>query len=258
MQLKGQVAYVTGACGDIGGAICLALACAGAKVVLNDIVKEHSAQALLDEIRNRGEEAIYCSADNSDPAAVRSLFESGQKAFGPPDICIGNAAIVESTPFLSLSSESWTRQLSVNLTGCFHFGQIAAQRMIDAGRKGRIIFTSSWVQDVPWENLTAYCAGKSGLKMLAKCMALELGRHGITVNLIAPGFVDGGLSGRLFKEQPGLREAATALVPLGYIMSPALVADAVMLLCSPGAGYMTGSTLLVDGGNSLFLREGNA
>jgi hypothetical protein len=100
--------------------------------------------------------------------------------------------------------------------------------------------------------------GKSGLKMLAPTMALELGRHQIAVNLIAPGFVDTGLSGKLYREQPGPREAGMKLVPLGYIMTAAEVAAAVMMLCSSAVVYMTGSTLLIDGGNSLFLREGNA
>jgi NAD(P)-dependent dehydrogenase (short-subunit alcohol dehydrogenase family) len=94
--------------------------------------------------------------------------------------------------------------------------------------------------------------------MLARTMALELGSHQIAVNLIAPGFVDAGLSGKLYREQPGLREAGMKLVPLGYIITAAEVAAAVMMLCSPAAAYMTGSTLLIDGGNSLFLREGNA
>lgn len=227
MHLKEQVACVRAAYGDIGREICFALAGAGAKV-LNDIVNTSVAQSLLDDLHNRQAEAIYCPADNAAAAAVRFLFNRAQDVFGPPDICIGNPAIVEVAPFLGLSSESWTRQSSVNLTGYFHFGQIASQRMVDAGRKGRIIFTTSWVQDVRWEDLNAYCAAKSGLKMLAKCMALELGRHGITVNLIAPGFVDGGLSGPLFKGNPGFRESATALAPLGYIMTPALIADAVM------------------------------
>jgi NAD(P)-dependent dehydrogenase (short-subunit alcohol dehydrogenase family) len=93
--------------------------------------------------------------------------------------------------------------------------------------------------------------------MLAQCMALELGASKITVNLIAPGIVDGGMSGRQFKENPESRDEAIKIVPLGYLMSAADVASAALLLCSPGAEYMTGSTLLVDGGNSLFQRTKN-
>jgi NAD(P)-dependent dehydrogenase (short-subunit alcohol dehydrogenase family) len=124
--------------------------------------------------------------------------------------------------------------------------------MKEAGTGGRIVFISSWVQDVPSANIAAYCVSKSGLKMLAKCMALELGRDRICVNVVAPGFVDAGLSGRMFQEDPGLREKCMRKVPLGYVQSASDVARAVKLVCSPGLEYMTGSTLLVDGGNSLF------
>ena len=258
MKLQGEVVYVTGGCGDIGRAICLALARPGMKIVVNDLLPQDAAQPVIDQIQNRGAEAIYYPADVSTRGAVNSMFEAGIRHFGPPDICIGNAAIVEVAPFLELTAESWAQQLNIDLTGCFHVGQAAAHRMVESGKGGRIIFVSSWVQDVPSENIVAYCVAKSGLKMLARCMALELGRYGITVNLVAPGFVDGGLSGRLFQEKPGLREAAVRLVPLGYIASPDDVAETILLLCSPGAKYMTGSTLLADGGNSLFLRGGNA
>lgn len=258
MDLNGKVAVVTGACGDIGREISMALAHAGARIVLNDVRAEADAAGFLGQIRASGAQAIYCRADVAKRAAVEQMFDTACDLLGVPDICIGNAAIVEVSPFLDLAEATWSAHLDSNLTGCFNVGQAAARRMVQAGKPGNIIFTSSWVQDVPSANISAYCVAKSGLKMLARCMALELGRHRIRVNLVAPGFVDAGLSGRLFQEKPGLREAALEYVPLGYIMSAAEVASAVMLLCSPGAGYMTGSTLLVDGGNSLFLRGGNA
>lgn len=256
--MDNSVVLVTGACGDIGRAIALAFAQTGARLVLNDLVAEQTAEPLMDAIRAAGGEASYFAADVTNSAAVDLLVESAVKLYGPPDICIGNAGIVEVSPFLELTPESWRRHIDINLTGCFHVGQAAARRMVLAGKPGRIIFNSSWVQDVPSANISAYCVAKSGLKMLARTMALELGRHQIAVNLIAPGFVDAGLSGKLYREQPGLREAGMKLVPLGYIITAAEVAAAVMMLCSPAAAYMTGSTLLIDGGNSLFLRDGNA
>jgi glucose 1-dehydrogenase len=254
MDLHGKVAVVTGACGDIGREIGMALARAGARTVLSDIRPESDAIGLLESSAG---EAFYCRADVTDRAAVERLFDDAGSRFGTPDICVGNAAIVEVSPFLEISEASWQAHLDVNLTGCFHTGQAAARRMVPAGKQGNIIFVGSWVQDVPSANIAAYCVAKSGLKMLARSMALELGGHGIRVNLVAPGFVDAGLSGRLFQEKPGLRDAAVQYVPLGYVMTAADVAAAVMLLCSPAAAYMTGSTLLVDGGNSLFFRGGN-
>ena len=258
MDLRGQVVLITGACGDIGRETALAAGKCGARVVLNDLLPEADSQALVEQIRLSGGEAAYHQADVADRQEVERMMEAAGERFGPLDICIGNAAIVEVSPFLEISTQSCDKHLAVNLSGCFHVAQAAARRMIQAGKAGKIIFVSSWVQDVPSENIAAYCVSKSGLKMLARCMALELGRHGITVNLVAPGFVDAGLSGRMFRERPGLKEEATKYVPLNYVMSAADVAAAILMLCSSAAAYMTGSTLLIDGGNSLFLRSGNA
>jgi NAD(P)-dependent dehydrogenase (short-subunit alcohol dehydrogenase family) len=250
--MDNSVVLVTGACGDIGRAIALAFARTGARLVLNDLVPEQTAGPLIDAIQTAGGEAAYFAADVTNRAVVERLVESAVKLYGPPDICIGNAGIVEVSPFLDIDPASWNRQLDVNLTGCFHIGQAAARAMVKAERRGKIIFVSSWVQDVPSDGIAPYCVSKSGLKLLSKCMALELARYGIRVNVIAPGFVDAGLSGRLFREDPGLRARSEKLVPLGYIASAGDVAASVMLLCSPAADYVTGTTLLVDGGNSLF------
>jgi NAD(P)-dependent dehydrogenase (short-subunit alcohol dehydrogenase family) len=258
MDLHGKVALITGACGAIGREIAIAASSAGARVILNDICPQQDAAEFVQAVGGRSGNAAYFQADVANRECVERMFDDAAEQFGAPDICIGNAAIVAAGPFLDLSERSWHDHLETNLTGCFHVGQAAARRMVKAGKPGKIIYISSWVQDVPSENITAYCVAKSGLKMLAKCMALELGRRGITVNLVAPGFVDAGLSGRMFREKPGLRQECEQYVPLGGIMSAADVASATMLLCSQGADYMTGSTLLVDGGNSLFLRRGNA
>lgn len=259
MNLNNRVVLITGACGDIGREIALLMGKEQARVILNDVVPDAQAQPLVEEIRRlAGGEAIYFRADVADRQCVDAMIEAAGARFGPLDICVGNAAIVEVGPFLDMTVDSWSRHIDINLTGCFHVAQAAARIMVRAGKGGNIILISSWVQDVPSENISAYCVTKSGLKMLARSMALELGRHNITVNLVAPGFVDAGLSGRLFREKPGLKEACAQFVPLGYITSAADVAAAVMLLTTPAARYMTGSTLLVDGGNSLFLRGGNA
>jgi len=256
--LENQVVLITGACGDIGKATALAFARHCAHLALNDLGPESEAHNVIEEISQLGGKSIYISGDVSSRKAVDHLVGSTVKKFGGIDICIGNAAIVKPSSFLNTSEENWNNHLSVNLNGCFHVGQAAAKVMVASGKPGKVIFVSSWVQDVPWENLAPYCVAKSGLKMLAQCMALELAAHRITVNLVAPGFVNAGLSGRLFKENPGLIDKSIKLVPLGYLMSPEDVAAAIELLCSPGASYMTGTTLLVDGGNSLFLRPKNS
>ena len=250
-----SVVLLTGACGDIGREIALAFARTGAHLILNDLVDRKEAETLIEAVRSAGGEAVYFSADVSNRRAVDDMFKAATAEFGPPDICIANAAIVEVSPFLDIDSASWKKHLDVNLTGSFEVAQAAARVMVNSGLAGKILFIGSWVQDVPSSGIAPYCVSKAGLKQLAKCMALELGCHGIKVNVVAPGFVDAGLSGRLFEKTPALKAESLKLVPLGYIASAADVASAVMLLCSPGADYMTGSTLLVDGGNSLFYRR---
>lgn len=247
--------FLTGACGDIGRAIAREFAASGDRLILTDLTPESEAAALLGEIRRASGEAVYMQGDTTRRDDVDRALQTGLAKFGRLDVCIGNAGIVRVSPFLDLTSENWQAQMDVNLTGCFHAGQASARIMKSQGTPGKIVFISSWVQDVPSSGISAYCVSKSGLKMLAKCMALELGRDKIAVNVVAPGFVDAGLSGKIFEERPEIRDKCLRKVPLGYIESAAEVARAVKALCSPALEYMTGATLLVDGGNSLFFDE---
>ena len=127
--------------------------------------------------------------------------------------------------------------------------------MKDRSRGGQIVLMSSWTQDVPRDGIGAYCTSKSGLKMLAKCLALELGPAGIRVNLVAPGFVDAGLTGKNLRRNPGLRSGMEASIPLGRLISAEELARTVRMLCSDDAAYLTGATITVDGGSSLFYRR---
>jgi NAD(P)-dependent dehydrogenase (short-subunit alcohol dehydrogenase family) len=140
----------------------------------------------------------------------------------------------------------------VNLTGCFNLGQSAARLMVERERPGRIIFTSSWVQEVPWPEITAYSVTKAGLRMLARQMARELAPHGILVNVIAPGIVRAGLAKRQMETEPQYARRVKNVIPLGEPQTAEQVAAATAFLCSDAADYMTGSSLLVDGGCSLF------
>ena len=127
--------------------------------------------------------------------------------------------------------------------------------MVARGHPGVIIFTGTWIQDVPWPGMTAYCATKSGIKMLAKCMARELAPHGIRVNIIAPGIVDAGPTAARIKKNPTFARHTARVIPLDRLQTPEEVGKAVAFLCSEDASYMTGTTLLVDGGCSLFRFE---
>jgi NAD(P)-dependent dehydrogenase (short-subunit alcohol dehydrogenase family) len=124
--------------------------------------------------------------------------------------------------------------------------------MISRGRAGLVLFTGSWVGEIPWPEISAYCVSKAGVRMLARSMARELAAHRIRVNVIAPGIVFAGMARRQYETDPGYARRASVVVPLGELGTAEQIAQATAFLCSPEAAYMTGSVLLVDGGASLF------
>ena len=145
--------------------------------------------------------------------------------------------------------------LTVNATGVFLFAQAAARRMVSGGNGGSIVVTGSWVQDVPNVDNTGYCASKAAAAMVARCMALELGEHGIRVNVVAPGIVNAGMARRQIETDPAFAKKAAKGIPLGKLQTAEQVAQAVAFVCSDEAASTTGATLLVDGGLSLFKYE---
>lgn len=225
----------------------------GSKVIANDVLEPPAANEILKSLGDVGENVMYVKADVANPSEVKALVSAASQHFGHLDICVANAAVVAPAPILEIDTESWLRQIDINLNGCFYVAQASARSMVAQNIAGKIVFTSSWVQDVPSKTLAAYCASKGGLQMLAKCMALELAAHKINVNLVAPGNVDAGLSARLFRENPGLRDKCVRMTPLGYIMSAAQVAEGVLFLCSSASDYVTGSTLLTYGPGKQFV-----
>ena len=242
-SLRGQQALVTGAAGDLGCAMANALAARGAKVACWDIQPEATAVSKLGKLA-----AGYRRVDVRD----RDSVDAAIAALPALDIVCSNAGIVVSQPFLELSTANWQEHLDINLTGCFHVGQAAARRMVADGVSGRIIFTTSWVGQIPWPEITPYSVSKAGLNMLMKQMARELAAHGIRVNAIAPGIVNAGLAGRQLREEPQYAARVGKVIPLGAPGQPEEIAEAVCYLASEATSYMTGSILTLDGGCSLF------
>lgn len=248
--LQGLGIAITGGAGDIGAAMGKELCQRGAAVTLIDRKSPAEAEPWIERVRPDGDVA-YIRADVRD----RSAIDAALAAVDPLDVAIGNAGIVDAAPFLDISDQQWRDHLDINLTGCFHLGQAAARLMVDRGRSGRIIFTGSWVQEVPWPEIAAYSASKAGLRMLARSMARELAPQRILVNVIAPGIVDAGLARRQMETEPQYRRRIQHIIPLGRPQTAEEVAKATAFLCSDGADYMTGAVLLVDGGCSLFQFE---
>ena len=248
---ESQSVLITGACGDIGRSLAQVFARPGARLALCDLVPPEAANPLVAALEQLGAKAFYRQVDITAAASMASFVAEAARDLGGLDLCIANAGIVERGALIDLPVSAWRRTLEVNLTGGFITAQAAARAMIQSGRKGHILFISSWVQDIPRENIGAYCASKGGLKMLAKCLALELAPRGIRVNLVAPGWVDAGLTGQNLRTHPERRVDVGQQIPLGYLISADDLARTVRLLCSEDAAYMTGATLLVDGGSSL-------
>ncbi|HET6866029.1 MAG TPA: SDR family oxidoreductase [Solirubrobacteraceae bacterium] len=246
-QLDGLGVAITGAAGDLGHAMSLELARLGAHVTMIDRVGEDEASERIAAVGSVGR-CTYVQADVTDRPAI----EAALRAVDPLDVAIGNAGIVESAPFLEVTAEQWQTHLDINLTGCFNVGQAAAQVMVERVRPGLVLFTGSWVGEIPWPEIGPYCVSKAGVRMLARSMARELAAHGIRVNVVAPGIVHAGMARRQYETDPAYARRASVVIPLGEMGTAEQVAQSVAFLCSPQATYMTGSVLLVDGGASLF------
>jgi NAD(P)-dependent dehydrogenase (short-subunit alcohol dehydrogenase family) len=247
-DLDGRGVAITGGAGDIGAAMGRELSRQGASVTLIDRKSPEEAEPWIEGARGGNGKIRYAQVDVRD----RDTLDEALAGIDPLDVAIGNAGIVDSAPFLEITEEQWENHLDVNLTGCFNLGQSAARLMVERKKPGRIVFTSSWVQEVPWPEITAYSVTKAGLRMLARQMARELSPHGILVNVIAPGIVRAGLAKRQMETEPQYARRVKNVIPLGEPQTAEQVAAATVFLCSDAADYMTGSSLLIDGGCSLF------
>jgi NAD(P)-dependent dehydrogenase (short-subunit alcohol dehydrogenase family) len=255
--LNHHVIAITGGCGDIGRATAARLSREGARVALLDLLSETEGQKTAATF---GADALYFRADVIDRAAVEDALHRTTSRYGRLDAVISNAGMVMNQPFLEIEPEKWARTLAVNLTGCFHVAQAAARIMVNqepqpGGVRGKILFTGSWVQDMPFPEGTSYIVSKAGVKAMARNMAQELAGKGIRVNVVAPGIVMAGLSKQVYETNPEFGPRAVAAIPLGEFGTAEQVAEAFAFLCGPQSNYMTGSVLLVDGGASLVKRQ---
>lgn len=246
MKFKGKHVVITGGAGEIGLVAAQAFSGAGAIVTLFDKVAGAAALAQIDALGVR-----FVSVDVTDADEVGAAIAALQDL----DIAIANAGVHRGDRLLDIKLENWQLQMDVNVTGAFIFLQAAARRMVKRGTGGSIVITGSWVQDVPNVDNTAYCSSKAAVAMLGRCAALELGEHQIRVNMVAPGIVNAGMAKRQIQVDEAYARKAEKAIPLGRLQTAEQVAKAMLFLASDDAESVTGTTLLVDGGSSLFKFE---
>jgi 3-oxoacyl-[acyl-carrier protein] reductase len=242
-MLEKQVALITGASRGIGHAIALALGAAGARIVGTATSAEGAAK-LTAALAAHGCEGRGAVLDVSSPASIDALLDELDKAAQLPTILVNNAAITRDTLLLRMKPEDWDAVLATNLTAVFRLSKACVRRMMKE-RRGRIVNLTSVVGLTGNAGQANYAAAKAGLLGFTKSLAKELASRGITVNAVAPGFIDTDMTRTLSEEQ---RAALLAQIPLGRLGSAEEVAAAVLFLVSPQAAYITGETLHVNGG----------
>ncbi len=247
MMLAGKNALVTGGDQGIGQAIALKLAEEGADVVVNYRRNREGAEGTRTRIREMGRNSAAIQADVSDLGSARRLVDESIAALSSLDILINNAGVEKHAPFLDVTEADYAEVIQVDMTAPFFLAQAFVRHLAERKLPGKVINISSVHEELPFPNFTPYCMAKGGLKMMMRNLAIELGPLGITVNNIAPGAIATPIN-RSLLENPKLLSAVLQNIPLHRLGQPADVASVAAFLASPGADYITGATIVVDGG----------
>jgi len=256
--LSGQKALVTGANSGIGRGVAVGLAQAGADVMVNYVVGDDTAAAVVDEIRRSGARGAAYKADVSAEDEVAAMFQNMREQFGTIDILVANAGLQRDAPFQDMTLERWNKVLSVNLTGQFLCAREAVREFLRRGvipevscAAGKIICMSSVHQEIPWGGHANYATSKGGIKLMMESLAQELAPHRIRVNGIAPGAIRTPIN-TVAWQTPDAYARLMTLVPYGRIGEPEDIARAAVWLASDHSDYVVGTTLFVDGGMTLY------
>jgi glucose 1-dehydrogenase len=257
--LRGQVAIVTGAASGIGWGCARALATAGCSVVINHLPDdEDNARELVRKLEDVGGKAHPFAADVTQIEQVEAMFAEACGRFGTVHILVNNAGIQSGAPFPDMTLEQWRKVMAVNLDGQFLCAQAAVREFLRRGPQpevssatGKIICMSSVHQAIPWAFEANYAASKGGVMLLMQSLAQELAVHRIRVNAIAPGAIKTPINRAAWSE-PEAMENLLKLIPYGRIGQPQDIANAVLFLASDLSDYITGTTLVADGGMMLY------
>lgn len=257
-RLKGQTALVTGANSGIGKGIVEAFAAEGANVIINYVANEEVTNQMISQIQSAGGNAIGIKADVSNETEVQNMFQHAIAHFGTIDILVNNAGLQRDAPFTEMTIQQWQTVINVNLTGYFLCAREAAKEFIRRGiiaersvAAGKIICVSSVHEVIPWAGHADYASSKGGINMFMKTIAQELASKKIRVNSIAPGAIETPINEPDWDNKAALNKLLT-LIPYGRIGQPEDIGKAAVWLASDESDYVTGTTLFVDGGMTLY------
>ncbi len=248
-SFKSKTALITGAAGDIGAATAAAFAKAGANIVLTDR-RADALTSVAEALASHGVEVMAHACDQTDPMAVSEMFAAIKDRFNGLDAAFINAGYGRNGALIDLSFDHWRKHVDVNLNGGFLMAQGSARLMRDGGQGGAIVMNASTAATDICDMLGAYAASKSGVRMLAKSLASELGVYRIRVNLVLPGVIETAMTKSLI-DDPAVRGDVLANTPAGRLGKPDDIAQMVTFLCSEASGYVTGAEILIDGGQTL-------
>jgi len=249
LPLPGKVAIVTGGRRGIGKAIALALAEAGADIAICDrVIEDGEVKAVADEVQQLGRRSLAVRADITQKADVDSMVQRVVDEFGVIDILVNNAAMNIRAPLLELGGDGWDRVIDTDLKGYYLCSQAVGKRMVEQ-KRGNIINIASTAAIKAAPEMGAYCIAKAGVVMLTRVLALELAQYNIRVNAVAPYMVKTKFSQPLWSDPETLKQLESE-IPLGRLAEPGDIIGSVLFLASDASSYITGHTIIVDGGLS--------
>jgi 2-deoxy-D-gluconate 3-dehydrogenase len=247
-RVDDQIAIVTGSGSGMGRAFAQALAGAGADVVITELPgREALAAETAALVQAQGRRALTLSLDVTQVASIRAMVEKVVTEWGQIDILINNAGMNIRKWAVDVTEQDWDTVVDTDLRGVFFCAQLVGKHMIQRGKGGRIINTASQIGLVGYTERVAYCAAKAGVINMTRVLAIEWAQHGITVNAIAPTFVNTPLVAALLTSEE-IRKEVLSRIPLGRLAEPEDIVGAVLYLASPAAAMVTGHTLVIDGG----------